>query len=85
MVGVLKPSDDGPDEVLDKPCFTPATERTLHHIISIFSEAEVLVSRYGVRQAKPVGDDPQEAIMGANQLSKYKTSYQQFLARVNTI
>lgn len=84
VVGVLKPSNDGRDEVLDQPRIAPIVEQILNHIISIFSDSETLISKYGIGQAKLGSAEPQEVMLSANQLSRYKISYQQFLARVGT-
>ena len=85
VVGVLKSSESERDEVLNHPRVAPVVERILNHIISIFSDSEGLTSKYGLMQEQVDRDESKSATLSANQLSRYKVSYKQFLAQVKTV
>ena len=79
VVGILKIADQEHDPILDSPSVRKAVGRILNRVQDIFKNTDSLVSRYGLKQTFALGDVSNEAKLSANQLSKFKVSYKQYV------
>ncbi|KAI9812045.1 MAG: hypothetical protein M1827_004938 [Pycnora praestabilis] len=87
MIGIFRTTADGRNKVLDSPEVARVIERILNCIITVFTDSQALVSRYGLVRTKLEANDdlPPAQSLSTNQLAKLKASYKEFKSRIKYV